>query len=78
MPIDHSTLIKGQVRKLNVRRKSVGDDISENAFGKWIKPSPRPPRKSLDLLQMHWSLHSRTPHRTRPSAWVSGDTSCKG
>ncbi len=33
MPIDHSTLTKGQVRKLNALRKSVGDDIAENAFG---------------------------------------------
>ncbi len=27
MPINHSTLTKGQVRKLNALRKSVGDDI---------------------------------------------------
>ena len=26
MSIDHSTLTKGQVRKLNALRKSVGDD----------------------------------------------------
>jgi hypothetical protein len=29
MTIDHSTLTKGQVRKLNALRKSVGDDIAE-------------------------------------------------
>ena len=33
MTIDQSTLTKGQVRKLNALRKSVGDDIAENAFG---------------------------------------------
>jgi hypothetical protein len=26
MTIDHSTLTKGQIRKLNALRKSVGDD----------------------------------------------------
>jgi len=37
MTIDHSTLTKGQIRKLNALRKSVGDDIAENAFDKWMK-----------------------------------------
>jgi len=36
MPIDHSTLTKGQIRKLNALRKSVGDDIAEDAFAKWM------------------------------------------
>ncbi len=34
--IDESTLTKGQVRKLNALRKSVGDDIGERAFAEWI------------------------------------------
>ena len=37
MSIDQSTLTKGQIRKLNALRKSVGDDIAEDAFGKWMK-----------------------------------------
>jgi len=37
MTIDHSTLTKGQIRKLNALRKSVGDDIAEDAFAKWMK-----------------------------------------
>ena len=37
MTIDYSTLTKGQVRKLNALRKSVGDDIAEDAFAKWMK-----------------------------------------
>ena len=36
MPIDQSTLTKGQIRKLNALRKSVGDKIAEDAFGKWM------------------------------------------
>ena len=37
MNIDQSTLTKGQIRKLNALRKSVGDDIAEDAFGKWME-----------------------------------------
>ena len=36
MTIDQSTLTKGQIRKFNALRKSVGDDIAEEAFGKWM------------------------------------------
>ena len=43
MTIDHSTLTKGQIRKLNALRKSVGDDIAEDAFGKWMKSQSKIP-----------------------------------
>jgi hypothetical protein len=33
MSINQSTLNKGQVRKLNALRKSVGNDIADVAFG---------------------------------------------
>ena len=48
MTIDHSTLTKGQVRKLNVLRNSVGDDIAEDAFGKWIKIQSYTPKEIRD------------------------------
>ena len=48
MSIDHSTLTKGQVRKLNALRKSVGDDIAENAFGKWMKSQSKTPKEVRD------------------------------
>jgi len=48
MTIDQSTLTKGQVRKLNALRKSVGNDIAENAFGKWIKSQTKTPKKVRD------------------------------
>ena len=44
MTIDQSTLTKGQVRKLNALRKSVGNDIAENAFGKWMKSQSKTPK----------------------------------
>lgn len=34
--IDESTLSKGQVRKLNTLRNSVGAEIGERAFADWL------------------------------------------
>ena len=34
--IDESTLTKGQVRKLNALKKSVGDQVGEKAFAEWL------------------------------------------
>ena len=35
--IDESALTKGQLRKLNALRKSVGNDIGECAFSEWLE-----------------------------------------
>ena len=48
MTIDHTTLTKGQVRKLNALRKSLGNDIAEDAFGKWIKSQSKKPKEVRD------------------------------
>ena len=48
MTIDHSTLTKGQIRKLNALRKSIGDDIAEDAFGKWMKTQSKTPKEVRD------------------------------
>ena len=48
MSIDHSTLTKGQVRKLNALRKSVGDDIAEDAFSKWMTSQSKPSKDFRD------------------------------
>ena len=37
MAIKESTLTKGQIRKLNALRKSIGVKLGEEAFGKWLK-----------------------------------------
>jgi len=37
MTIDESTLKKGEIVKLNALRKSVGDDLAEDVFTKWLK-----------------------------------------
>ncbi len=36
MAIDESTLTKGQIRKLTALRKSIGDDLADDAFSKWL------------------------------------------
>ena len=48
MTIDQSTLNKGQIRKLNALRKSVGDAIVEDAFGKWMKTQAKAPKEVRD------------------------------
>jgi hypothetical protein len=48
MSIDQSTLTKGQIRKLNALRKSIGDDIAEDAFGKWMKSQTKTPKDARD------------------------------
>jgi precorrin-6x reductase len=35
--IDKTNLSKGQIRKLNVLQKSIGDKLGEEAFSKWMK-----------------------------------------
>ena len=35
--IDENTLTKGQLRKLNALRKSVGNEIGERAFAEWFR-----------------------------------------
>ena len=34
--IDETTLTKGQLRKLNALRKSIGDKIADGAFSEWL------------------------------------------
>jgi hypothetical protein len=48
MTIDQFTLTKGQVRKLNALRKSIGDDIAEDAFSKWMKSQTKTPKEVRD------------------------------
>ena len=37
MAIDETGLTKGQVIKLNALRKSVGDELAEEVFAKWLE-----------------------------------------
>ena len=37
MAINETTLTKGQARKLNALRKTIGDKLGEDAFSRWMK-----------------------------------------
>jgi len=39
--INEKSLTKGQLRKLNALRKSLGDKIADKAFAKWLKEQPK-------------------------------------
>ncbi len=38
--IDEKALTKGELRKLNALRKSVGDEIGDKAFMDWLRKQP--------------------------------------
>ncbi len=40
MVINEKALTKGQLRKLNALRKSLGDKIADKAFTQWVKEQP--------------------------------------
>jgi len=50
MTIDESTLTKGQLRKLNGLRKSVGNNIAEEAFAKWLAAQSKVTKKARDPI----------------------------
>ena len=54
MAIDESALKKGEIVKLNALRKSVGDDLAEDVFTKWLKKqvSAKPVEKADPVAEM--------------------------
>ena len=48
MVINENTLTKGQTRKLNALRKSLGNEIADNAFAKWIKTQTKENTVQID------------------------------
>ena len=47
LPINEAELTRGQMRKLNALRKSIGDDLADEVFEKWLQRQPS--GKSKDL-----------------------------
>ena len=47
MAFDEKTLTKGQTRKLNALRKSVGDELGTEVFGKWLAQQAEPKRDAI-------------------------------
>ena len=59
--IDESTLTKGQVRKLRALRKSVGEEIGEQAFAAWLSSQSGAGEKKADgnaatVVDTLWTL----------------------
>jgi len=48
MAINEEALTKGQLRKLNGLRKSVGDKIAEEAFTKWLAAQSKVTKEARD------------------------------
>ena len=46
--INEESLTKGQVRKLNALRKSLGNEIADNAFTKWMKTQTKENSVQID------------------------------
>ncbi len=38
--LDEKALTKGELRKLNALRKTVGEDVGEKAFMEWLRKKP--------------------------------------
>ncbi len=43
-------LSKGHLRKLEALRKSLGNDIADDAFGKWLAALPAKKEKEVDKV----------------------------
>ena len=70
MTIDQSTLTKGQIRKLNALRKSIGDDSAEDAFGKWMKSQTKTPKEVCDPVA--YALVDALSHLTSDKSFKLG------
>ena len=49
--LDETALTKGQLRKLNALRKSVGPDIGERAFAEWLASQAKAEKKAEKNLE---------------------------
>ena len=57
--VDEATLTKGQLRKLNALRKSVGPAIANEAFSKWLAQAAEAPETDEDaetISNALWNL----------------------
>ena len=48
LAFDESQLKKGDVRKLNALRKSLGEEIANKAFADWLKSEPKAATEAVD------------------------------
>lgn len=48
--IDEKALTKGELRKLNALRKSIGDELGTEAFAKWLAKKPQIEAQKVDRV----------------------------
>ena len=53
---DESALTKGQLRKLNALRKSLGNAIADEAFAKWLQQAAAEPEEDENARAISDSL----------------------
>ena len=74
--IDERALTKGQLRKLNALRRSVGEDIGERAFAEWFaRPAaaeivPASDRNAELITESLWPLVEQGKLRIRRGGYV--------
>ena len=74
--IDERALTKGQLRKLNALRKSVGEDIGERAFAEWltrqaaVEAVPTSDRNAELIVESLWPLIEEGMLKIRPGGYV--------
>ena len=57
--MDEGALTKGQLRKLNALRKSVGEEIGERAFAEWLASQAKVEKKDKNIeviVDALWAL----------------------
>lgn len=72
-PLDESALTKGQLRKLNALRKSVGHEIGERAFAEWLssRAAEKETDKNAELIAGSlWALIEQGQLRIRPGGYI--------
>lgn len=61
MDFDLAALTKGELRKLNALRKSIGEDLAHSTFAKWLRRKPKKQTATADksatkIEEVLWSL----------------------
>ena len=52
--MDVKALTKGELRKLNALKKSIGDELGEEAFEKWLvqrNVEPHPADRNVEMIE---------------------------
>ena len=58
MAIDEGTPTEGQVRKLTAPKKSVGNDLGEEVFAKWLARQAAEPKVDPVVEKIEQALRS--------------------